>query len=78
MQFTEYSAVYVFSASVGKTRYTYFLSGKDTVIYLATMEVNKQENSNKINEIVIANLTTAFKSESLIGMVHQSNNHRVD
>ena len=63
MQFTAYTVVYGFAASVRNTRDPDLPSKKITVIYLDTMEGKKQERENKINVIAIANITTAFTSE---------------
>ena len=72
MQFTAYTAVYLFSARVQKIRYPYLQSEEDTVIDLATTKGNKQEKEKKMNVIVIviANITMDFMSELLICMVY--------
>ena len=71
MRFTSYSAVYGFSLSVQKTKYPVFKSGEDTVTNLATAEGKKQEKAKNMNSIAITNLTMAFTSESLIGIVYK-------
>ena len=72
MRFTASGAVYGFDVIIRKTRYPCLLSGKDSVIDLDNTECKKQEKSKNMNAITITNLTVAFASEYLIGMVYQA------
>ena len=72
MRFTAFAEVYGFAESIKKTKDPNLPSSESASVDETTEEGKKQGKAKKLNAIAIANLTMAFTSESLIGMVYQA------
>jgi len=72
MRFTVYAVVYGFTQAIGRNPDPDLPSSKDEIIGEETEEGKKQLKAKKANGVAVANLTMAFTTESLIGMVYKS------
>jgi len=72
VRFTAFASVYGFAASVGRTPDPNLPGSEDEVIDESTDEGKLMAKARKKNAIAMANLTMAFTSESLLGMVYKA------